>query len=79
MIEAMSCASKLTGDQLFNMTEEVQELLEKKGFYVLDNKPRHSIVRTLENGDLLKKDGKIAYSLIDFELLIPIPDQLAFS
>lgn len=72
-------AGKLTGDQLFNMTEEVQELLEKKGFYVLDNKPRHYIVRTRENGDLLKKDGKIAYSLIDFELLIPIPDQLAFS
>ena len=72
-------AGKLTGDQLFEMTEDVQKLLEQKGFYVLDNKPRHFIVRTRKNGDLLKKDGKIAYSLIDFELLIPIPDQSPFS
>lgn len=68
-------AGKLTEEQIFQMTEDVQHLLEQKGFYVLDNKPRHYIVRTRDNGELLKKDGKTAYSLIDFELLVPIPDQ----
>ncbi|MBD3676746.1 MAG: hypothetical protein HUJ26_24835 [Planctomycetaceae bacterium] len=67
-------AGKLTEKQLFQMTEDVQNSLERKGFYVLDNKPRHYIVRTRKNGELLQKDGRIAYSLVDFELLIPIPD-----
>lgn len=64
---------KLTDDELFEMTQDVQKLLEQKGFFVLDNKPRHYIVRTRENGELLKRHGKYCYSLVDFELLIPIP------
>lgn len=64
---------QLTDDELFEMTTDVQSLLEQKGFFVLDNKPRHYIVRTRKNGELLKRHGKYCYSLIDFELLIPIP------
>jgi hypothetical protein len=36
---------------------------------VLDNKPRHLIVRPLPDGSLLQRDGKIVYTMIDFELL----------
>ena len=66
-------AGKLTDAELFSLTQEVQELLEAKGFLVLDNKPRHYIVRTRKNGELMRRNGKLVYSLIDFELLVPMP------
>lgn len=68
-------AGKLTEDELFEMTCEVGRRLERKGFLVLDNKPRHFIVRTRKNGELLKKNGEYCYSLIDFELLVPLPSR----
>jgi hypothetical protein len=66
-------AGKLTEDELFQMTCDVGARLEQKGFLVLDNKPRHFIVRTRKNGELLKRNGQYCYSLVDFELLVPIP------
>jgi hypothetical protein len=36
---------------------------------VLDNKPRHLIVRPLSDGTLLHRHGRIVYTMIDFELL----------
>jgi len=43
--------------------------LGRLGYRVLDNKPRHLIVRPLADGTLLQRDGKIIYTMIDFELL----------
>lgn len=43
--------------------------LSRLGYRILDNKPRHLIVRPRPDGTLLQRDGKIIYTMIDFELL----------
>ncbi len=43
--------------------------LSRLGYRVLDNKPRHLIVRPRADGTLLQRNGKIVYTMIDFELL----------
>ena len=43
--------------------------LSRLGYRVLDNKPRHLIVRPRADGTLLQRNGKIIYTMIDFELL----------
>ena len=53
-----------------SLTKRVNRELRARGFRVLDNKPRHFIVRVWpRTGQLLRRHGKIAYGLIDFELL----------
>jgi hypothetical protein len=50
--------------------EEVERELEQAGFRVVDMKPAHIIVRITKDGSLLRrKDGRLAYALIDYELL----------
>lgn len=56
--------------ELHNLTVRVIGELRSKGFRVLDNKPKHFIVREdRQNGGLMKREGRIAYGLVDFELL----------
>lgn len=43
--------------------------LRSKGFRVLDNKPKHFILRERDGKILRRRDGKIVYALVDFELL----------
>jgi len=43
--------------------------LSRLGYRVLDNKPRHLIVRPRPDGSLLQRHGKTIYTMIDFELL----------
>ena len=43
--------------------------LSRLGYRVLDNKPRHLIVRPRPDGTLLQRHGRIIYTMIDFELL----------
>ncbi|OQW96905.1 MAG: hypothetical protein BWK77_03210 [Verrucomicrobia bacterium A1] len=48
--------------------------LAEKGFQVLDIKPEHLIVRPKPGGSVLRRrDGRIAYALVDFELLQRTP------
>ena len=50
--------------------ERAAQELEAKGYRVLDNKPRHVIVRPkAKNGLARDKSGAILYGLVDFELL----------
>jgi hypothetical protein len=44
--------------------------MRKKGFYVLDMKPKHVIVQLQSAEQLVERHGQIAYSVIDFELLL---------
>ncbi len=54
-------------------TAEVEQELEQAGFRVVDMKPAHIIVRFNEDGSLLRrKDGRLAYALVDYELLEPV-------
>ena len=49
---------------------EVEGELAKAGFRVLDMKPAHIIVRLSKDGKLLRrKNGRLVYALIDYELL----------
>jgi hypothetical protein len=60
----------LSQDEVRELTLRVEGELAAKGFKVLDNKPTHIILRRKPNGDLLRRDGKLVYALVDFELLI---------
>jgi len=60
----------LRDDELTTITAEVTEDLAARGFRVLDNKPKHYIVRPRRKaGRLLRRRGRVVYALIDFELL----------
>lgn len=43
--------------------------LSAKGFRVLDHKPKHFILRRRRDGGFARRGGKLAYALVDFELL----------
>ena len=68
--------SEITEPELHQLTERVSAELRARGFRVLDNKPKHFILRSsLRNGGLLRKrDGSLEYGLVDFELLQRTPD-----
>jgi hypothetical protein len=51
------------------LVRSVHQDLAAKGFRILDTKPSHIIVRPLEGGGLLRRQGRIAYAMVDFELL----------
>lgn len=56
-------------DLLVLLTRSSNHALSRLGYRILDNKPRHLIVRPRPDGTLLQRDGKIIYTMIDFELL----------
>jgi hypothetical protein len=61
---------QLTEAELHSMTFRVQRELEIKGFRVLDNKPKHFILRHRRGTrDLMRRHGELVYTLVDFELL----------
>lgn len=56
------------------LTARAAAELHGKGYFVLDMKPEHIIVRTRPDGTLLRaRDGAIPYALVDFELLLRTP------
>lgn len=61
--------------ELTSFTDRVIAELREKGFRVLDQKPAHFIVRLRPDGSILKdRQGKYAYTLVDFELLERTPE-----
>jgi len=70
--ESLCQAGVLTEEDLLELSRRVQSELTAKGFTVLDNKPKHFILRRRRNGQLLERDGKLVYLLVDFELLVRI-------
>ncbi|MCG2659051.1 MAG: hypothetical protein L6437_02245 [Kiritimatiellae bacterium] len=61
----------LDNHELRALTIRVHNELKQKGFHVLDNNPGHVILRK-RHGDnlLLHRNGKLVYTLVDFELLV---------
>jgi hypothetical protein len=49
--------------------------MARLGYRVLDNKPRHVIVRPRPDGALATRHGQTLYALVDFELLQRIEDE----
>lgn len=79
-LDAEACHREglLGADELGALTDRVARELELKGFVVLDNKPRHFILRLTRSGELLRRRGELVYALIDFELLVRTHDYRAF-
>lgn len=76
-LDAQQAAEKglLTDEELEQLTARATEDMRSRGFAVLDNKPKHYIVRQRRNGELMRdKDGDLIYALIDFELLQRTPE-----
>lgn len=60
-------------DEIRSLTLEVARELFDAGYVVVDHKARHLIVRPdPTTGQLRRRRGRVAYSLIDYELLIPV-------
>ncbi len=71
-IEACFDQGEIEHEEFITFTRRVQDELEVKGYRVLDNKPPHFIIRRRPNGEFVRRDGKLVYALIDFELLEPV-------
>lgn len=65
----------LDREDLKNLTRSTNFALARLGYRVLDNKPRHVIVRPGADGTLARRHGRTLYALIDFELLQRIEDE----
>ena len=73
--EASFGAGELAEDDFRAFTPRVIGELAQAGFRVLDNKPKHFIVRKRRDGALLRgRDGRVRHALVDFELLQRTPE-----
>jgi hypothetical protein len=55
--------------ELHRLSERVNRELAAKGFRILDNKPKHFILRIGRDGELIRFRGELLYVQVDFELL----------
>lgn len=67
--ESLCAQNVLSVSQTEELTHRVNSELAQKGFRILDNKPKHFILRRRKDGSLLHRHGKLVYVQIDFELL----------
>ncbi len=65
----------LNDTEMRNVTRRAADELAAKGFRVLDHKPRHVVLRVRRDGTLLRRRGRFAYALVDFELLEQVSEQ----
>lgn len=74
--EASFEAGDVGAEDFHRFTPRVIGELQRSGFRVLDNKPKHFILRkSRRDGKILRgRDGHIAYALVDFELLQRTPE-----
>lgn len=61
--------------ELEQLTLRVRDDLARRGFFVIDHKPMHFILRLRPDGRLLRDPdtGELVYALVDFELLNRTP------
>jgi hypothetical protein len=68
--EQMYDKGLLSESELKALTRRITGEMAAKGFQVLDNKPRHYILRQRRrDGQLMRRAGQLVYALVDFELL----------
>lgn len=59
----------LSEAEVHQLNVRATEDMQKKGFSVLDMKPEHIIVEMTESGGLIRENGRLKYSIIDYELM----------
>lgn len=71
---AQACLERglITDAEFHQLVPRVTRELEQHGYRVLDNKAKHYILRVGNNGQVLRRDGRLIYGLVDFELLVRI-------
>ena len=67
--QSLAKAQTMSEGEAKALVRQVVQDLKLKGFRVLDMKPSHIILRKRPDGRLLEREGRIAYVLVDFELL----------
>lgn len=74
--DADYCAEEglLSSAEVAALTRRAGAEMEAKGFRMLDIKPKHFILRRDSGGGILRRNGKIVYAVIDFELLLYTPE-----
>ncbi len=61
---------ELDKNEFEGLSTRINKELADKGYRVLDNKPKHFILRkSKKSGKFIRRNGKLSYALIDFELL----------
>jgi hypothetical protein len=73
--EEASKRGYLGDEALRYLTHSSNLAMARLGYRVLDNKPRHVIVRPRPDGTLTTRHGQTLYALVDFELLQRIKDE----
>lgn len=71
-------AGRLSEADMMQLTEDSITDLLAHGMIVLDHKPAHLIVRPNATGTgcVRRSNGRIAYALVDFELLVDLPSAI---
>jgi hypothetical protein len=73
--EEASKRGHLDDEALRYLTHTSNLAMAHLGYRVLDNKPRHVIVRPRADGTLAARHGRTLYAVVDFELLQRIEDE----
>jgi hypothetical protein len=73
--EEASRQGYLDDEALRFLTHTSNLAMARLGYRVLDNKPRHVIVRPRPDGTLATRHGRTLFALVDFELLQRIADE----
>ena len=73
--EEASKQGYLDDNALRYLTHQTNLAMARLGYRVLDNKPRHVIVRPRPDRSLSTRHGQTLYALIDFELLQRVEDE----
>jgi len=72
--EEASKRGHLDDEALRYLTHTSNLAMARLGYRVLDNKPRHVIVRPRADGTLATRHGRTLYAVVDFELLQRVND-----
>jgi len=67
--EELARRGVLSEAEVERLSERVCRELAAKGFRILDNKPKHFIVRVGRDGQPVRRRGELLYVQVDFELL----------
>ncbi|MFH1834652.1 MAG: hypothetical protein ABH851_00520 [Methanobacteriota archaeon] len=61
-------------EKMLNLSNEVAELMDAKGFQMLDQKPSNFVLRVRDGEPLRRRDGRLVAAVIDHELLLEKPE-----
>lgn len=64
-------AGLISEAQMIALGRDARQTMASLGWEVADHKPRHVILRTARNGQLVTRKDKPLWALIDYELLYP--------